>query len=41
LVNATDEQEQTDVILETGQPIAVPQSYQTPRELRVVLGVQF
>jgi hypothetical protein len=41
LVNATDEQEQVDVIFETGQPIQVPQSYQIPRELRVVLGVRF
>jgi hypothetical protein len=41
LVNATDEQEQIDVSTQTGRPIQVPQSYQTPRELRFVLGVRF
>ena len=41
VVNATDEQEQIDVTLETGQPIPVPQSYQTPRELRLIVGLRF
>jgi hypothetical protein len=37
----TDEQEQIAVVLATGQPIAVRQSYQKPRELRAVVGVRF
>jgi hypothetical protein len=41
LVNATDEQEQIAVSLETGRPVPVPQSYQMPRELRFVLGIRF
>jgi hypothetical protein len=41
LVNATDEQEQVALSRETGEPVPVPQSYQTPRELRFVLGVRF
>ena len=41
LVNATDEQEQIAVSDETGEPIRVPQSYQTPREVRLVAGVRF
>jgi TonB dependent receptor/Carboxypeptidase regulatory-like domain len=39
--NVTDEQEQIAVSLATGQPIAVRQSYQKPRELRAVVGVRF
>jgi hypothetical protein len=41
LVNATDEQEQIAVRVETGEPVPVPQSYQTPREVRLVAGVRF
>jgi hypothetical protein len=41
LVNATDEQEQIAVSDETGEPVPVPQSYQTPREVRLVAGVRF
>ena len=41
LANATDQQEQIDVSAQSGRPIPVPQSYQTARELRFVLGVRF
>jgi hypothetical protein len=41
VVNATDEQEQIAVSVESGEPIPVPQSYQTPREVRLVAGVRF
>jgi hypothetical protein len=40
-VNATDEQEQIEVSLETGEAVRVAQSYQRPREIRVVAGVRF
>jgi hypothetical protein len=41
VANVTDEQEQIAVNLATGQPIRVRQSYQKPREMRVLAGVRF
>jgi hypothetical protein len=41
VVNATDEQEQIAVRVETGDPVPIPQSYQVPREVRLVAGVRF
>jgi hypothetical protein len=41
VANVTDEQEQIAVGRDTGLPIATPQSYQTPREVRFVAGVRF
>jgi hypothetical protein len=41
VANVTDEQEQIAVNLANGQPIPVRQSYQKPRELRLLAGVRF
>jgi hypothetical protein len=41
VANVTDEQEQIAVNLANGQPIPVRQSYQKPREARLVAGVRF
>jgi hypothetical protein len=41
VANVTDEQEQIAVNLANGQPIAVRQSYQKPREMRLLAGVRF
>ena len=41
VANVTDQQEQLAVNLATGQPIPVRQSYQKPREMRFVIGLNF